>query len=143
MKLLKLGLLLVVLVGMVAVVDAHTYTQTFSSGTQPLNGPFTFGSLIKDEVSTNSNELSMSFTWMRPDGTEALKQISTRTSRNENYISNLNGANAAGEWKVRVTENANTDTATFKVNAAPEFTFGSFISLFAAGGLFLVMRRKV
>ena len=142
MKLLGFGLLLVVLAGMVSVVDATNYIHTFSSGTQ-VGGPFEYGAYITDEVSSNSPETSIMFTWKDPTGEDVFTDICTRESKETNYSSSLSSANYAGTWTVTVYEKSNVDTESFVVKDVPEFIFGSFISVFAAGGLFLVMRRKV
>ena len=149
MRILRFGLLLLIaFVGLASLAAAAdpVYTHSFEDRAGSDVQPFAFDSQISDTVTVNPlTGTSMAFSWYAPPPASNLVLYSTTTVFDDQYYNVLPRANKAGTWQVAIVEfpTYKGNTATFTVSEAPEFIYGSFISLFLVSGLYLILRRNL
>ncbi len=152
MKIIRYGLLFLILIGLVSLAAAAgpVYTQSFKE----LNDvsfntiqPFVYGATVFDTVNSNGGYM-MSFSWYYPDGSFAM--YTEKSVRNNQYSDFIDTADQKGSWTVSVLEKyysgipVGGSTANFEVSEQlPEFGYGSFISLLLSGVLYFILRRNV
>ncbi len=123
-------------------VNAPTYNHTITPVSPQV------GSTVTDNVSsTSSSGITMTFDWIRDNGSHAITD--NGLLRTNNYYIDSYGVDATGTWTINVTEfdNSNvigTSSTTFTVLAAPEFgKLGAVLPLFAIGILYMSLRKKI
>lgn len=128
--------------------DNHTHTIT-GIYDQNDDTSIVYGGWVKDTVTSIPGGAVMRFEWFDPSGDRRQKTTVRQVVKDGvDYVDILSDVDSAGLWSVVVTEARMGEKnwrseGTFTVANLPEYSFGSFISLFFTGVLYFLMRRVI
>jgi hypothetical protein len=158
MKLFKYALLLLIIVGGFASVvsaDIPYPDPNDPRHTHVITGTLNVGYAIIDTVTstvTYDQANNMQFEWYGPDGKKKYTSVASGTPSSAGgtiYSGTLPAAEnkLEGTWTVIVKETVKGSSNVYSYTTCgitvPEFLFGSFISLFIAGILYMIIRRNI